>query len=95
MQRDGRRVLYHPECVRAYRDALAEARADLHAMHHRHLRELAALRRELDECHAALRELRDARAAIVQAEAELVSLYRERSIQRARTAERDPGQPLN
>jgi hypothetical protein len=27
--------------------------------------------------------------------AELASLYRERSIQRARTAERDPGQPLN
>jgi hypothetical protein len=57
--------------------------------------ELADRTRERDEILATLNELIAARAAVVQAEAELASLHRERSIQRARTAERDPGQPLN
>jgi len=38
----------------------------------------------------ALRELRAAVRARQRAEAELASLYRERAIQRARAAERDP-----
>jgi len=49
---------------------------------------------------ASLREIardavRAARAAVVQAQAELASLYRERAIARARAAERDSRQPLN
>jgi hypothetical protein len=58
-------------------------------------RELPETRRERDDMHAALRELRAASLARMKAEAELASLYRERAIARARAAERDITQPLN
>ena len=91
---DGRRLLYHPEYVRAFADALREARADLHEMHSRHVAEVAALRRELDEVRAAFDELRTVSLARQRAEVELRGLYRERAIVRARAAERDPAAPL-
>jgi len=58
-------------------------------------RELAETRRERDDMHAALRELRAASLARMKAEAELAAVYRERAIQRARAAERDPNAALN
>jgi hypothetical protein len=57
--------------------------------------ELADTRQQRDGFRDALNELRAARAAVVQAQAELASLYRERAIARARAAERDSRQPLN
>jgi len=89
MQRNGRRLLYSPQYVRGFANALREARSDLHDMHFKHLCELADLRRELDECRAALNELRAATLARQRAEAELAGLYREREIARALAAERD------
>jgi hypothetical protein len=83
MQRNIRRV----DVLASWRRAQAElaAMAD----------EIAALRRERDELLAALNELRAARFGVAQAQAELASLYRERELQRARSIERDFGQPLN
>jgi len=86
-----RRVLYHPNRVRAMP---ARMRADLHDMDFTHLCELDELRRELDEVRDAYAELRAAVLARRQAEAELTTLYREREIARARAAERDLSQPL-
>src|SRR5262249_29933432 len=57
--------------------------------------EVAALRAELDEVRALYIELRAASLARQHAEAELRELYRERSIQRAQAAERDPAAALN
>jgi len=56
--------------------------------------ELAAVKRERDEFRAALAELRAAVTARWEAEARLAALYRERAIQRAQRAERDPAVPL-
>jgi len=55
-------------------------RSDLAAQHFAHLCELADLRKEVDAMRAELATLRE--------------LYRERSIQRARAAERDFSMPL-
>jgi hypothetical protein len=85
-------VLYHPDAVRRL---VAGMRADMHAAHYETLTELNVLRRELAECRAALDELRAPTLARQKAEAELASLYRERSIQRARAVERDPNAALN
>jgi len=70
------------------------ARDDLHEMHFKHLSELAELRRELDECRAALDALRGAVVARQRAEDELASLYRQRDIERASATERDPAARL-
>jgi hypothetical protein len=43
-----RRVVIHPRYVAALRNTLADAKADLHAMHARHVAELAALRAEVE-----------------------------------------------
>jgi hypothetical protein len=56
---------------------------------------LAQTRKSLDEVREAMRELRAAVLARQKAEAELASLYRERTIQRAQRTERDPALPLN
>lgn len=45
---------------------------------------------ERDDFLAALNQMLAARAAVVQAQAELASLYREREIAQARAVERDP-----
>ena len=51
------RVLYHPNYGQAYREALAQARADLREMHAAHLDELAALRDEVAELRAIFLDL--------------------------------------
>jgi ribosomal protein L29 len=56
---------------------------------------MADLRKELDEVRAAYAELRAAVLARQHAVAELVSLYRERELARARAAKRDPNAALN
>ena len=56
--------------------------------------ELSQTKKSLHETLAALRELQDAVLARQKAEAHLRELYRERDIQRAERAERDPAAPL-
>lgn len=87
-----RKPLYTAEHVHKM---FARMRNDLHEMHSRHLGEMADLRRELEEVHAAYAELRATVLARQNAERELTSLYRERDIARARAAERDPALPLH
>jgi len=88
---NGRRVLYHPRYVEGFRDALAEASADLAAVRS----ELARVLGELARVTAALRELQAASLARQQAHAELVGLHRERALRLAERTERDPALPLN
>ena len=89
-----RRVLYSQQYIEGYRNALAEARSDLHEMHAKHLHEHAILRRELDQCRAELGELKTTVLARQHAESELATLYRERELARAQAAVRDPMLPL-
>ena len=58
-------------------------------------RDLANVRRQRDDTIEALLELRAVVRARQAAEQELVSFYRERDIERARAAERDPNAALN
>jgi Skp family chaperone for outer membrane proteins len=90
----GRKLLYSPQYIAGFARAYREARRDLDDMHHKHLTEMAALRRELDSARAEFEELRDAVLSRQRAEQELTGLYRERAIQRAQAVERDPAQPL-
>jgi hypothetical protein len=90
--RDGRRILYTPERVHA---VFARMREELHELADRHAAQVAALRAELDEVRAQFDELRSISLVRQRVEAELASLYREREIARARTAERDPNAALN
>jgi len=92
MQYNGRRVLYDEARVR---QMFGRMREELHEMAARHVSEVAALRQELDQVRAQFDELRSISLARQRAEAKLAALYRERSIARARAAQRDPGQPLN
>ena len=87
-----RRVLVHPDRVRAM---FPKMRDELHDMYSKHLRELADLRRELDKARADLDKLRAAVRARQQAQDELSGLYRARAIQQAQAAERDPNAALN
>jgi hypothetical protein len=57
--------------------------------------DLARVREQRDEAIAMLDELRAAVRARHAAEVELAGLYRERELQRARAAARDPAQPLH
>jgi hypothetical protein len=66
-----------------------------HEIAARHAAEVAALRAELDQVRVQFDQLRAASLARQHAHDELVSLHRERSIQRARAAERDPNAALN
>jgi hypothetical protein len=94
MPRSNRRVLYSPAYVEGYRRALVEAHADLADLSFKHACHHADLMRELDKCRAELDELRAAVLRRNRLDEELVGLYRERDIERARAAERDPAQPL-
>jgi hypothetical protein len=85
-----RRLLYTPQYVAGFARALREARADLDAMHAKHLYEMDELRRELDEVRDAFNQLRAAVTRREQADVEVCALYRERDIVRAKAAERDP-----
>ena len=79
------RPLFVP--VDRVRRLVADMRRDLEAQHARHLAELAALRKELDELRAAV-------LARAYAERELAELHRRRALTQAWSAERDLGQPL-
>ena len=57
--------------------------------------ELVETKHERDELRLRLTELLDAIRARQDAEAECRRLYRERDLERARRAERDPNRPLN
>ena len=88
------RALVRPGAA-LFRALYDECRGDLAALSFKHACALADLHRELDACRAELEELRAAVLARQNAETELRELYRERAIQRARAAERDPAAPLN
>jgi hypothetical protein len=92
MQRNGRRLVYTEERVRAL---FAKMRADLHEQHFRHLCELSDLRRELDQVRAAFDELRSVTLARSRAELEVAELRRLREIGRAQTVTRDPARRCN
>jgi len=92
--RSGRRLLYSPDYVRGFANALREARDDLDDMHCRHVAAMADLHRELDQCRAEFNQLRAAVLARQHADAELAGLYRARSIQQALAAARDESKPL-
>jgi len=89
---NGRRVLVHPDRVRAL---FARMRADLHKLAARHASEVAALRAELDQVRSEFDELRAVALARQRAEVELGELRRLREIGRARAAERDASTPLH
>src|SRR5262245_44717477 len=57
MQHDGRRVLLHPSYIEGFRNALRDARADLHALNFRHQCALADLQAEVAELRAILHDV--------------------------------------
>jgi hypothetical protein len=69
------RLLYTADKVRA---VFARMRGDLHEQHERHLFEMAELRKELDQLHAAYAALRAAVFERERAEADLELLRRDR-----------------
>jgi len=85
-------VLYHPQYLEGFRNALREARADLHQLHFNHLCELADVRAELK----VLREVLEVVVSVTrqQAEGNLASLRRQLEVALARI-ERDPRKPLH
>lgn len=86
-----RRVLYRPDQVRRL---VAGMREDLRDLRFKHLREMADLRRELDEVRNDYIRLRDAVRARHRAEAELADLRRQRNLVEAWASERDPATQL-
>jgi len=85
----GRRVVYTAERVHAMAAAM---RADLVAMHERHLAELIALRAEVAELRGILQDV--VRASRMKAEDDVHALRRE--LERALVGlERDPNKPLH
>jgi hypothetical protein len=101
---NGRRLVVDPRraFVAGYKRAVRDLRGEMGAAHYETLTELYVLRREVGELRQvheqavqAMQEMRAATLARMQAHAELASLYRERELQRARAAERDPATPLN
>jgi hypothetical protein len=95
MLRNGRKLVVNPNhtaYVAGYRAAMVHARADSYAADFDTLVELRRLRDEVRELHAVLNEMRAARLAVENAQAELASLYRARTIARAQSAERDIAQ---
>lgn len=87
-----RPVLVHPDRVRAL---FTKMRDEMREMHAKHLCELAALRRELEQVRAAFNELRAVSHARQRAEAEVAELRRRRELLAAFAVERDISQPLN
>jgi hypothetical protein len=99
-----RRLVVHPQhtaYVAGYARAVRDLRGELYAQSFETLTELKVLRREFvelrqahDAAVQAMREMQAAALARAQAHDTLVGLYRERAIQRAHAAERDPALPL-
>jgi len=92
VMRNGRKLLYSEERVRAM---FARMRDELHELAERHAREVAALRAELDQVRAQFDELRAISLARSRAEIEVAELRRLREIGRARLAQHDPAAPLH
>jgi hypothetical protein len=92
MSHSARPVLYHPQIVAAFRNALAQARAKLDEMELRHLTDLA----ELQSQHAELREIVLMVISILrqQAETDVTKLRLQLETVLARL-ERDPARPLH
>ena len=90
--RNGRRLVYTEEHVRAL---FAKMRGDLHAMHFKHLCEMADLRRELDQVRTLYDQLRSVTLARSKAGVEVAELRRLQAIGRAQVAQRDPALPLH
>jgi len=92
MQRDGRRVLYHPRYVEGYRHALTKARADLDEMHRQHVCEFGNLLGEV----AALREVVQLIVSTLRQRADLdVDTLRQQLELALTRLERDPARPLH
>jgi hypothetical protein len=90
---NGRRIVLHPALVQRFRNALAEAKSDLHAMHFEHLCQLADLKKEIAELREALQLLVTLRRQ--QAEGDLTELRRRLEAALARIERRDPSTPLH
>jgi hypothetical protein len=96
---DRRVVLYHPRYVAAFRNLLAEAKNDLHAVHERHVAEHERYVAELADLHREVVELREIMQLIVgtlrtQAESDVATLRRQLETALARI-ERDQQKPLH
>jgi hypothetical protein len=90
------RVLYSREYAqRVFRNALAEARSDLHEMHHRHLCELEDLRKEIAELRSIFLDV--VTNLRTQAEQDVTQLRRqlETALLRLAQRDRDPAKPLH
>lgn len=85
--RNGRRLLLNPYRL-GYVQALTEARAELLQVNAELQAELAEVQQELNELKAMVRRRN-------QADAELASLYRERTIERAQAVEREQNEWLH
>jgi len=86
--RERQRHVAEAEALRAeMQEHVAALRADMAALH----RQLTAAREEA----ALLHEWRDAHIAHRRARQELLTLYRQRMLERAWEAERDPTMPLH
>jgi hypothetical protein len=90
VQRSNRRVLYHPDYVQGFRDALAEARADLREMAERHAARVTVLEAKVAALRAEVDQLRSIALARQRGELELAELRRLQAIGRARLAQYDP-----
>jgi len=88
-----RRIVYTPEHVQRFRNALAEARADLRESHSRFLAEIAELRREVAELRSIMQDV--VRASRVKAADDVASLRHELETALARLERRDPALPLH
>lgn len=92
---NGRRCIIHAwHSAREQFAALVAERDHLQGECDQLRRDLANVRRQRDDAIDTLLELRAARARVEVAQAELQALYRERDIERAKRAERDPALPL-
>jgi uncharacterized protein Yka (UPF0111/DUF47 family) len=93
MDSSRRVVLYHPRYVEGFRAALREARADLAALHFRHLCELQDLRREVDELRSIFEDV--VHTLRQQAESDVDQLRRQLMAALVRLQRRDPNTPLH
>jgi hypothetical protein len=100
MQHNNRRVLLHPSYVEGFRNALREAKADLHQQHFEHLCRLADQNVEIADLRAEVAELREILALLVtisrqQAETDVATLRAQLMALLVRLQRRDPTNPLH
>jgi uncharacterized coiled-coil DUF342 family protein len=97
MLRNGRRVLIAPGWVHARQQfaALVAERDELRHERDMLKRNLAWVEQNNTELRGTITEMLAARQAVKRAHAELTELYRQRDLERARAAVRDPTTLLN